>query len=77
MSGLLESDGTVFINPARYIVCVLTWSLLGVKKAWATFRAVSFRGLIQNFGLTLIIVPLVYNVCMSYYLDKVDVHRTV
>ena len=32
-----------------YIVCVLTWSLLGVKKAWATPRSVSFRGLIQNF----------------------------
>ena len=30
-------------------VCVLTWSLLGVKKAWATPRSVSFRGLIQNF----------------------------
>ena len=28
---------------------VLTWSLLGVKKAWATPRSVSFRGLIQNF----------------------------
>ena len=32
------------------IVCVLTWSLLGVKKkAWVTPRSVSFRGLIQNF----------------------------
>ena len=31
------------------MVCVLTWSLLGVKKAWATLRSVSFRGLIQNF----------------------------
>ena len=30
-------------------VCVLTWSLLGVKKSWATPRSVSFRGLIQNF----------------------------
>ena len=30
-------------------VCVLTWSLLGVKKAWAMPRSVSFRGLIQNF----------------------------
>ena len=30
-------------------VCVLTWSLLGVKKARATPRSVSFRGLIQNF----------------------------
>ena len=32
-----------------YIVCVLTWSLLGVKKVCATPRSVSFRGLIQNF----------------------------
>ena len=32
-----------------YIVCVLSWSLLGVKKAWAPSRSVSFRGLIQNF----------------------------
>ena len=32
-----------------YIVCVLTWSLLGVKKAWATPRSVCFRALIQNF----------------------------
>ena len=32
-----------------YIVFVSTWSLLGVKKAWATTRSVSFRGLIQNF----------------------------
>ena len=31
------------------IACVLTWSLLGVKKAWAMPRSVSFRGLIQNF----------------------------
>ena len=31
------------------IVCVLTWSLSGVKKAWATPRSVSFTGLIQNF----------------------------
>ena len=32
-------------------VCVLTWSLLGVKKscAWTTPRSVFFRGLIQNF----------------------------
>ena len=30
-------------------VCVLTWSLLGVKKAWPTPRSVSLRGLIQNF----------------------------
>ena len=30
-------------------VCVLTWSLLGVKKAWVTPRSVSLRGLIQNF----------------------------
>ena len=31
-------------------VCVLTWSLLGVKKAWATPRSVSFRGfIIQTF----------------------------
>ena len=30
-------------------VCVLTWSLLGVKKAWAAPRSVSFRALIQNF----------------------------
>ena len=30
-------------------VCVLTWSLLGVKKDWAKHRSVSFRGLIQNF----------------------------
>ena len=29
-------------------VCVLTWSLLGVKKVWASPRSVSFRGLIQN-----------------------------
>ena len=29
-------------------VCVLTWSILGVKKAWATHRSVSFRCLIQN-----------------------------
>ena len=29
--------------------CVLTWSLLVVKKAWATHRSVSFRDLIQNF----------------------------
>ena len=32
-----------------YIVCVLTWSLLGVKKDWVTPRSVSFRGLVQNF----------------------------
>ena len=38
-------------NKNIYIVCVLTWSLLGVKKAWATPRSVSFRGLIQNFRL--------------------------
>ena len=33
------------------IACVLTWSLLGVKKkkARATPRSVSFRDLIQNF----------------------------
>ena len=30
-------------------VCFLTWSLLGVKNAWATLRSVSFRGLIHNF----------------------------
>ena len=31
-------------------VCVLTWSLLAVKKkVWATLRSVSFRALIQNF----------------------------
>ena len=30
-------------------VCVLTWSLLAVKKAWATPRSVSFTGFIQNF----------------------------
>ena len=30
-------------------VWVLTWSILGVKKAWATHRSVSFKGLIQNF----------------------------
>ena len=28
---------------------VLTWSLLGVKNAWATPRSVSFTGFIQNF----------------------------
>ena len=43
-----------FIYPSHIIqvfsfVCVLTWSPLGVKKAWATPRSVSFRGLIQNF----------------------------
>ena len=32
-----------------YIVCVLTWSLSGVKKK--TSRSVSFRGLTQNFRL--------------------------
>ena len=33
-----------------YIVCVLTWSLLGVQKiASATPRSVSFRGLIEKF----------------------------
>ena len=32
-----------------HIVCVLTWSLLGVKKTWATPRSVSLRSLIQNF----------------------------
>ena len=32
-----------------HIVCVLTWSLLGVKKTWATPRSVSLRDLIQNF----------------------------
>ena len=32
-----------------YIVCVLTWSLLGVKTILAPPRSVSFRGLIQNF----------------------------
>ena len=32
------------------MVCVLTWSLLGVKKSLATTpRSVSFRGLIQEF----------------------------
>ena len=32
-------------------VCILTWSLLGVKKkkAWASPKSVFFRGLIQNF----------------------------
>ena len=30
-------------------VCVLTWSLLGVKKSLSTPRSVSFRALIQNF----------------------------
>ena len=30
-------------------VCILTWPLLGIKKAWATPRSVFFRGLIQNF----------------------------
>ena len=30
-------------------VSVLKWSLLGVKKARAMPRLVSFRGLIQNF----------------------------
>ena len=30
-------------------VCVLTWSLLGVKKAWATPRSVSFWGLNSKF----------------------------
>ena len=35
------------------IVCVLTWSLLGLKKiAWAAPRSVSLRGLIQNFRRT-------------------------
>ena len=33
-----------------YMVCVLTWSLLGVKKSLATTpRSVSFRGLIEEF----------------------------
>ena len=32
-----------------FIVCVLTWSLLGVKKDWVTPRSVSFRSLVQNF----------------------------
>ena len=27
----------------------LNWSLLGVKKGWATPRLVSIKGLIQNF----------------------------
>ena len=35
-------------------VCVLTWSLLRVKKARATPRLVSFRGLIQIFRRALI-----------------------
>ena len=32
-----------------YIVCLLTWSLLGSRKACATPRSVSFRGFFQNF----------------------------
>ena len=40
---------SIHIIQVSSFVCVFTWSLLGVKKAWATPRSVSFRGLIQNF----------------------------
>ena len=32
-----------------YIVCVLTWSLLGVKKILGHAQSVFFSGLIENF----------------------------
>ena len=47
---IFSCEGLVYGSPRKNMkVCVLTWSLLGVKKTWATPRSVSSRGLIQNF----------------------------
>ena len=47
---IFSHEGLVYgCTRKMYIVCVVSWSLLGVKKAWAPSRSISFRGLIQNF----------------------------
>ena len=51
-------------------VCVLIWSLLGVKKAWPTHRSVSFRGLIQNFRRAS--PPLSYARSPRAQLERID-----
>ena len=52
-------------------VCVLIWSLLGVKIAWPMHRSVSFiRGLIQNFRRAS--PPLSYARSPRAQLERID-----
>ena len=50
MGKSIDFDDNVFgiiKSPVFLFVCVFKWSLLSIKKGWATPRLVSFIGLIQ------------------------------